>query len=622
MWQGEIVNQSELIYRIQTAPKYSDYLELHSALTAGALAIPLGARKLRVSIQANFLMSPMIPVLASQAFLRGICLEIQEGDFDVGSVQAIDPKSAMYQFNPEIFIYGYWLEAIAPRLVHSSLTLSESELLDQIEFVQNRIRGDILAIRNRSMAPIFVNNFPKTGRSALGIIDSEKNLKSQTSILDRLNSFLSDFCSSQSDVYIINFEQVVSRFGSAQALDRRYWHMARAPLAQSALSSFATEYVANMASLVGKSKKCLILDCDNTLWGGVVGEDGLSGIKLGNTFPGSCFREFQETILNLQARGIILALCSKNNEADVLDVLRKHPDCLIKERHLAAWQINWDDKATNIRRIAQELNIGTDSLVFVDDSSFECDWVRKEVPEVTVIQLPKSTAGYSDLLLNSGLFDSLTFSKEDSDRNQLYVVERQRKELEKSASSMEDYLRSLELQAEISRVDDRDIARVSQLTQKTNQYNLTTRRYTESDIKRFASSDQWSVFTLKLRDKMSDMGLVAVAIVDKAGQQARIDSLLMSCRVIGRGVEEALLYHVAREAAKNGARQLYGEFIPTEKNSQVAEFFQNHGFKEFPLNDKETKGTAWIIEDLETFVETLSPATWIKMHTEKDIVNE
>ena len=287
---------------------------------------------------------------------------------------------------------------------------------------------------------------------------------------------------------------------------------------------------------------------------------------------------------------MILALCSKNNEADVLDVLRNHPDMLLRETHLATRQINWDDKATNLTRIAQELNIGLDSLVFVDDSAFECNLVREQLPQVQVLQLSSDPSTFVAQLSAGAYFDSLTLSAEDRERNEMYRDEVSRKRLQVSATSLEEYLARLELVAEISVPDDMAIPRVSQLTQKTNQFNLTTRRYSEGEIRAFVASPDADVFHLKLRDRVGDLGLVGVAIVRYLGARAEIDSFLMSCRAIGRGAEDALLAYLLNVAKARGCAHIAGVHITTKKNGMTADFYRRQGFQ---LVQEREEGTAW-----------------------------
>jgi FkbH-like protein len=324
------------------------------------------------------------------------------------------------------------------------------------------------------------------------------------------------------------------------------------------------------------------------LWGGIIGEDGLPGIKLGKTHPGSAYYEFQQEILNLFNRGIILAVCSKNESEDVLQVFRNHPDMLLKEKHIAAFKVNWEDKPANLRRIAQELNIGLDSLVFVDDSQFEADLVRTALPEVEVIHLPENRAvEYKYILASCGLFDTLALSEEDKNRGAMYKAEAARKELLSTTTDMKTYLSSLEMQLEIRFPDTFSTPRVAQLTQKTNQFNLTTRRYSESNIREFLEASNSDVILLKVRDKFGDYGIVGACILRYDEVTALIDSFLLSCRVIGRGVEEAFLAEALKLAAQKNCQIVVGEYYASAKNAQVKDFYVKQGFQRITAGNQE-----------------------------------
>ena len=330
----------------------------------------------------------------------------------------------------------------------------------------------------------------------------------------------------------------------------------------------------------GKAKKCLILDCDNTLWGGIIGEDGIAKIAIGKTYPGISYRDFQESILNLHNRGVILTICSKNNDNDVLEVLEEHPDMVLRKEHFSVMKINWEDKATNIRAIAQELNIGLDSMVFVDDSDFEVNLVRQRIPEVTTIQLPKDPTAYRDWLDSFGKFDSLSYSKEDGNRNRMYQQEVGRKQIKAqfSEETLDDYYKYLEMEVTISAADKFSIPRVSQLTHRTNQFNLTTRRYSEAEIKELCESGNSDVLQVRLKDRFGDDGIVGAAVLRYSNDECHIDIFLLSCRILGRGVEDALLRACVLMAQGKGCAEILGSYLRTKKNVQVRSFYENHLF--------------------------------------------
>ncbi len=534
---------------------------------------------LKVVILRNFTIDPLIPVLKGEIASAGFYPVIHLGGYDTIAQEVFDSESAQYMAKPDLVFVSQWLEVLAPALATRFPSLSFSQVNDEIDRVLNMTSQFITALRQHTNVPIVINNFILPCHPALGILDVQSE-QHQTHTILRLNLELLRCLKNYRDVYLIDYMSLMAQIGSKQGVDERYWQIGRAPVGRNALIPLGQEYGKFIRALYGKARKCLVLDCDNVLWGGILGEDGLNNIKLGTAFPGSGYQSFQREVLNLHDRGVILALCSKNNEPDVLEVLQKHPDMLLRENSLSAWQINWDDKASNIMRIAQELNIGLDSIVFVDDSQFECDLVRERLPQVAVVQLSSDPLTFSASLNAKAYFDTLVFSEEDKNRNQMYRDQRIRKKLiNLSAGSIEEYLNNLEMEALIGLVDDTSIARVAQLTQRTNQFNLTTRRYSEGDIRLMQSSGA-DIFYLKLRDRISDMGLVGVAIVKYSGQQAEIDTFLLSCRVLGRKVEEAFLGHILDYAKTyRNCRSVLGYYYATKKNQQVADFYDRMGFR-------------------------------------------
>lgn len=556
------------------ASSYTAYLAAANAVER--LPGDAGARELRIAILGNFTIDPLVPVLRGEAARAGARGMTYVAPFDSVGPETLNQASGLYAFDPDLVLLAQWLDSLSPALSSRFVTLRAEQVEAEIDRVLTGITDACAAIRQHSSAPILVNNFPLPAWTTLGILDAQ-GADQHTHTIVRLNRELVSRARGMRDVYVVDYMSVFARIGSA-AIDRRYWHVGRAPLGRGALVPLGQEYGRFMRALLGTAKKCLVLDCDNTLWGGIVGEDGPAGIQLGTQYPGSAFVAFQREILNLHERGVILAVCSKNNEADVREVFRTHPEMVLRESHVAAWQVNWDDKATNIRRVASELNIGLDSLVFVDDSEFECGLIRDQVPEVEVITLTGEPAGFVDGLLARGYFDTLSLSAEDRERGRMYAGERQRRQLEQTSASLEDYLVKLGIEAEVAPADARTIPRVSQLTQRTNQFNLTTRRYTEGDIQEMVRNPATDVLTVTVRDKVAPLGLVGVAIVRYDEGRASLDSFLLSCRAIGRGVEQSLLATVTARAAERGCRSLEAQFVPTKKNSLAAEFLPNSGF--------------------------------------------
>jgi FkbH-like protein len=566
----------------------------------------IGMPPLKVAILRNFTLDPMIPVIKVEIALAGFYPFIYLGGYDTIAQDVFDPKSALYGFQPDAVIVAQWIDVLAPELVTGFPAFSNDEVNVEIERVLAMVGEFISALRRNTDAPILLNNFPLPPHPALGILDAQsENYQSHTIL--RLNLELLRRVRQIRDVYLVDYMNLMARIGSREGLDERYWQIGRAPIGRTVLVPLGQEYGKFFRALHGKTRKCLVTDCDNILWGGIVGEDGLEGIRLGTAYPGSCYQSFQHEILNLHDRGVILALCSKNNEADVFEVLRTHPEMVLRENNFSTWQINWDDKVTNLIRIAKELNIGLDSLVFMDDSQFECDLVREQLPQVAVLQLSSDPSTFRSKLCAKAYFDTLVFSEEDRERNRMYRDETKRKQLYASSGSLEAYLAKVEMVAKIDLADELSIARISQLTQKTNQFNLTTRRYTEGDIRVFATNPEVSVFSLTLSDRISKMGLIGVAIIKYSAELAEIDTFLLSCRAIGRGVEESLMAHMLNSARARGCSRVLGRYLITKKNGQVADFFARQGFR---LMNENAQGSDW---ELSLEGRVFSGPSWIKI---------
>jgi len=570
-------------------------LGAYTALANAARKAPAAGNieELKIAVLRNLTVEPLLPAIEAEVALSGFRPEVYLGGFDSIAADVFSPESPFFQFQPGLVIVALWLEPLAPTLTQRHLSLKPADVEAAIDAVVGQVSTILQRIRAGCAAPIVINNFPSTSRPTLGVLDAQLRSGQTWSLLE-LNRRILQAAKALPDVFIADYYGIFAELGFRNAFDERYWHKGRAPMGQKALLPIAQVYGNFIRALKGKAKKCLILDCDNTLWGGIVGEDGLQGIEIGANHPGSCFRDFQNELLNLHDRGVILALCSKNNEADVMEVLTRHPEMVLRKDHLAGWRINWDEKATNIERLVEDLNIGMDSVVFVDDSEFEIDWIKTRLPAVRTLLVPRDLSKLRSILLEEGLFDSLSVTEEDRQRNRLYIAERQRKDIEASAGSFREYLLQLGLEAEIGSPGEMEIARVAQLTQKTNQFNLTTKRYSEGDIRRLVDDPRSDVFHLRLKDRVADLGLVAVAIVKYSEGLAEIDSLLMSCRALGRGAEDLLLAHLLNHALeRKGARKVLGRYVPAAKNQQVKNFYPKQGFT---LAGERPGSTEWAIE--------------------------
>ncbi|MDF2802259.1 MAG: HAD-superfamily phosphatase, subfamily IIIC/FkbH-like domain [Anaerocolumna sp.] len=582
----------ELVRLLEKDKTYKNYLQISSHINKNKANIS-DMPSLKVGILRNITIEPLLPVLEGEFIVEGFIPDIYLSDFDNINQEVLEYNSGLYMFSPDVVLMIQWLEMLAPEFFKEYSILDEEKTNFIINRIINNLESQINSFKAYSKVPLIINNFPITSFPTMSVLDTQNNNSVTRAILE-INSRLVDIISRYSNVYIVDFFSIFSRFGFEKGFDKRGWYISSAPISKDIFIPIALEYLKFIRSLKGKAKKCLVLDCDETLWGGIIGESGINGIKIGDQYPGICYKAFQYEILNLYNRGVILALCSKNNEQDVLDVFSKHCGMVLREEHFSAYQINWSDKATNIIRISKELNIGLDSMVFVDDSEFECNLVKEKLPEVSVIKLPNLPSLYKETISTCGFFDSVFITEEDKNRTKTYKDNVTRKKIFETSNSIEDYLSMLEIEVEIGRPSDIEISRISQLTQKTNQFNLTTKRYDEEKIKEFLGNNQYDVVYLKVKDNISDMGIMGTAIVQYYNNSAYIDTFLLSCRVIGRNIEYALLQYLIENASNKGCKCVNGKYIITNKNQQVSQLYKNAGFE---LVEEDNLGSLWQICD-------------------------
>jgi len=563
-------------------PPLTEIQELLSVDEAGNLS------PLRLSVLRNITVEGLEPYLRYLSLRMGFAAEVRFGAYDGILQDASTGVQALLGEETDAVLVYFWLPAFSEALSLSFASLDENEIEAEVGRVKDYAAAAIQGIRAQSPAALLWHGFETPSYPSMGIFDGLIHA-GQKSVVTALNSYIKDQLDRVGNAYLVDLNLCLARVGAFRFYDWRYWHIGRAPFSREALAEIALEDFKYLRALKGKAKKCLVLDCDNVLWGGIVGEDGIEGIQLGSTHPGSSYRELQKEALNFYHQGTILALCSKNNLEDVLKVLREHPEMILREDHLASMRINWQDKASNIREIAEELNIGLDSLVFVDDSEFEVNLVQTMLPEVEVIHLPPATAPANrSILASCGLFDTLSLSTEDRQRGEMYRAEVKRKGHRSSAGDLRSYLKSLEMEVQIGPANELTLARAAQLTQRTNQFNLTTRRYSESDILTFMDSPDHGVLLARVKDRFGEYGIGALAILAHQGERAEIDTFLLSCRILGRGVEQVFLQECTRLARQRGAIEIVGRYLPTKKNGQAEAFFPQCGFKLLSASSEES----------------------------------
>lgn len=554
---------------------WKTYYDNRSALTEPAL---------KLAILSSFTVDNWGPYIEVQGAIDGIPIEAKTGSYGQFRQDIYDPDSWLLSAEPDVIIMAIEGESLLGSAAYGVVALSLEETNEIFNKALQEIQGMISSlVKMFPRSLVLVNNFIVPTTSTFGILENKisRGLQSQ---YERANELLKTVVREIPNAYVVDVDNLASFWGKRNITDARMKFIADMPVAERYLPYFAGLYGRYLRALRGKIRKCLVLDLDNTLWGGVVGEDGFDGIKLDPVkAPGSAFYGFQRRILDYYHRGVILAINSKNNMADAMKVLESHPYMLLRPHHFAAMSINWDDKTQNMKNLASELNIGLDSMVFLDDDPHQCGLMESVLPEVLTCLLPEDPSEYEGFLSSLEVFDTLSLSEEDSKRGAMYAQERLRKNsLKKDSAPGKDlvkFYKDLAIKCLIGRADDFTIPRIAQLTQRTNQFNLTTRRYSEGEIRALADSEKTRVRWVSLQDKFGDLGLVGVIlVVENNPGDWEIDSLLMSCRALGRQVEIVLLYNVLLELFQNGACKITGIYLPTQKNSQVKSFYEDVGF--------------------------------------------
>ncbi len=589
---------------IQQQPSYPVYQRAEARLSQlDGLAQLVGPRRVRIAVLSSFTIDPIRPYLRVGCLERDVWADIFIPAFNQFTQQLLTPQSELYLFQPDVCFLHVPPEALAAADPSGGLTAS------QVEPTLEAVRTLVRAFRSHGNGHLVIANFAAPAWFPYWLQEDETSR-----VCALLNDGLRKIAEETSGVHILDYERLSAYHGKESVADARLRHIARMEIGDKFLPKLATMMLGYVIALRGFSRKCVVLDLDNTLWGGVVGEEGPAGIHLGPEFPGSAFVEFQQSLLALHRRGVILAINSRNNEADALEVLREHPAMVLRSEHFAAMQINWRDKSQNIEDIARQLNLGLEAMVFIDDSPVERDLMRRHRPEVLTPEWPSDPVLYRAALESMCDFATLAVTQEDLARGTMYAAEAERETFKKRSDNLEGYLFGLGMEVRINRAERGDLARVHQLIHKTNQFNLTTRRHSAADLEAFLSKDETLVYVLRNRDMFGDNGLVGVAILVRENEEAsgstwRIDSLLMSCRVLGRTIETGFLQHLLEALKSRGCRTVIGEFVPTKKNGFVKDFYAEAGFQKGRERDGAVESTL----DLSTYVPRELPWLDVKL---------
>ena len=499
--------------------------------------------------------------------------QIYETDYGQIDQEVYNTSSELYKSNPNFIVIFHSAQKLLSKFYESSDTAKKDFAANHIQYLNNLFNK----VKENTNAKILYFNFIEINDFVFGNYGN----KVQTSFifqLRKLNYKLMNLSIEHSNVFINDISSLSNQEGFRYSFDPKMYVNADMVFSLDFLVKVAKNTADIILSQIGRFKKCLILDLDNTMWGGIIGDDGIDNIHIGDLGIGRAFTSLQAWSKQLKQRGIILAVCSKNTEYVAKEPFVKHPDMLLKLEDISIFVANWESKVDNIKYIQSILNIGFDSMVFLDDNPYERGIVRNEFPEILVPELPEDPSDYIGFLINLNLFETASFSEEDAERTKLYQEESKRVDLKKTYTSETEYLIHLKMTSEVKAFDNFTIPRVAQLTQRSNQFNLRTIRYSESDIMEITSCGEYLTLSFDLNDKFGNYGLISAVILKKIQDYLFIDTWIMSCRVIKRGMEEFVLKKIVDIANEYGFTKIVGEYIPTPKNGIVKDHFLNLGF--------------------------------------------
>ncbi|HEV3156200.1 MAG TPA: HAD-IIIC family phosphatase [Candidatus Baltobacteraceae bacterium] len=561
----------------------ADALERLSA--AGTSLAPLTPFKL--GLLGNATLEPLVPTLTATAPRFGISLECVRADFGQTIQEALTSSSRINSAKPDAVLLAFDYRGLPLGAGGFSEETMASAVNESIAFLRTLREG----IRAHCGALSILQTLVPPPDTLFGHLDRviPGTLRRMTAAF---NTALVDSLRGTQDI-LLDVSALANTVGLAHWHSPTQWNIAKFPF-DSALLPFYSDHVCRIVgALRGKSRRCLVLDLDNTLWGGIIGDDGLEGIVIGQgNATGEAHLEVQRTALALRNRGVVLAVSSKNADEVARKAFTDHPEMILREEHIAVFQANWSDKATNLSAIAAELALGIDSLVFLDDNPVERALIRQMLPQVAVPELPEDPALYARTLTAAGYFEAITFSEEDRRRAEFYQGNARRAALRQQVGDMESYLASLEMEIVFSPFDATGRSRITQLINKSNQFNLTTRRYTESEVAALENDPR--IFTLQVRliDSFGDNGMISVIVChERSSSEWEIDTWLMSCRVLGRRVEHMVLREILLHARTRGVQRLIGRYIPSERNGMVREHYATLGFRRF--EESPSGATAW-----------------------------
>jgi FkbH-like protein len=572
---GLHIVKMEMEMEIESRPRLSHYISKAKGVKDLSFS-----KNVRVAILSSFTIYGLEESLKVKCAERKLGCMTYSSPYNQYNQDILNSASPLYEFTPDLTFMLLDTRTILSSLFYNPYSVSVSE---RREYIENRVKDLVNLVRKftiKSKSKLVVANFHTPVYSPYGICETKTEYGLREMVLD-LNAKLSYSLRNEPSAFVFDFDSFVAKYGEVNVYDYRQLLFGDIKVSLNCIPSLAEEFMGYISPASGINRKCIVLDLDNTLWGGIVGEDGFEGIKLSPQYPGTSFIEFQRVIQALHERGIILAINSRNNEDEALRVIREHPYMVLRENNFASIKINWNDKISNTKAIAEELNIGLDSLVYFDDDPVNRELISIALPEVMTVDLPKDPALYAQTLMDLNIFNTFSITDEDKRRGQMYVEERKRSQLEKSVNDIDEFLSQLGIRINIRKADKFTIPRISQLVQKTNQFNLTTIRFQEEEILKFSEDKNMLVGCAQTADKFGDNGITGVFIVKKNPDYSEwnIESFLLSCRVMGRRIEYGIMEYILNEARKEGIRRVKGRYIPTSKNKPCENFLTHSGFK-------------------------------------------
>ena len=572
-----------------------------------------GARRLKAFIVRSVTVEPILPSLSVEAVLANYVLDIHVGGYGSYADELLNIDSSLAKYEPDLVLIILDLEEIAGQLPNLCADGVGAGVEKEIDECVARAGQLLRSYRAGSSARILFQGIAVPEFTSLGDVGEANLAHSLTHAIQRLNQSLAGLCETIADCVFFDVNRLAARHGRARWRDARMFYATRLAVSADFFLEYSRGLVRSFSTMFRAPRKVLCTDLDNTLWGGVLGEDGPDGISTGSAFPGNCYLEYQRYLKQLSSRGILLAIASKNNEADVREAFEmRAADLALGLESFVAYRINWNEKADSLRELAEELSLGLDSFVLVDDSPEECEAIRQQLPEVAVVEVPALEPWkLVEILSEHPYFDAARVTQDDVHRAEEYKAQARRAELAGRVSSRDEYLALLGIVCGFESALHAPLARAVQLLAKTNQFNLTTRRRSAAEVEEFANTPGGQAVVVRVRDRFGEAGVVGLALARMQGDYCRIDSLLLSCRVIGRGIETALLAHIGEQARRSGANRLIGEFIATKKNAPCADFYSDHGFIRFIPPDITLADS--VFYQLDLTASTLNYPEWITL---------